>query len=121
MKTIIKTTSALALLFATATATANETKIGNKAFEVERLTKKETTRPVFRKKGEKIYMNLLNLDLEKVNIKVIDSENRVVFSEVIEGELLIQKAFNFERAFEDNYTVVVKDSEGTYREKLLVK
>lgn len=121
MKTIVKTTSILALLFATAIATANESKIGKKAFEIERLTKKETTRPVFKQKGDKLYMNLLNLDLEKVNIKVIDSNNRVVFSEVIEGELLIQKAFNFEKAFEDNYTVVVKDSEGTYKEKLLVK
>ena len=121
MKTIVKTTSILALLFATAIATANESKVGKKALEIERLTKKETTRPVFKKKGDKLYMNLLNLDLEKVNIKVIDSENRVVFSEVIEGELVIQKAFNFEKAFEDKYTVVVKDSEGTYREKLLVK
>ena len=95
--------------------------MGKKAFDVERLTKKETTRPVFKKKGDKLYMNLLNLDLEKVNIKVLDSENRVVFREVIEGELLIQKAFNFEKAFEDSYTIIVKDSEGTYREKLSVK
>lgn len=121
MKTIAKTSTVLAILFATAIGTANESKNGNKAFEIERITKKETTRPVFRKKGDKLYMNLLNLDLQKVNIKVVDSENRVVFNEVIEGELIIEKAFNFEQAFEDNYTVVVKDSEGTYREKLSVK
>lgn len=121
MNTIVKTTSLLTLLFATAIGTANESKNGTKAFEIERLTKKETTRPVFKKKGDMLYMNLLNLGLEKVNIKVIDSENRVVFSEVVKGELLIQKAFNFKKAFEDSYTVIVKDSEGTYREKLQVK
>ena len=121
MKTIVKTTGVLALLFATAIGTANESKMGKKAFGIEYLTKKETTKPYFKKKGDKLYLNLLNLDLEKVNIKVIDSENRVVFSEVIKGELLIQKAFNFEKAFEDNYTVVVRDSEGTYKEKLVVK
>ena len=121
MNTIVKTTTVLALMFASATATAIESKNGTKASEIERLTKKEITRPVFKKKGDKLYMNLLNLGLEKVNIKVVDSENRVVFSEVVKGELLIQKAFNFEKAFEDSYTVVVKDSEGTYREKLEVK
>lgn len=121
MNAIVKTTTALALMFVTATAVANESKNGTKASEVERLTKKESTRPVFKKKGDVLYMNLLNLDLEKVKIKVIDSKNRVVFNEVVEGELVVQKAFNFTKAFEDKYTVIVKDSEGTYREKLLVK
>ena len=121
MNSIAKTTTVLALMFVAATGLANESKNGTKRFEVERLTKKETTRPVFKKKGDVLYMNLLNLDLEKVKIRVYDSNYRLVFGEVIEGEMVIQKAFNFEKAYEDQYTVVVKDSEGTYRERLEVK
>ena len=121
MKAIVKTTTVLALMFVAATGMANESKNGVKRFEVERLTKKETTRPVFKKKGDVLYMNLLNLDLEKVSIKVYDSNNRVVFKEVLDGKLVVEKAFNFKKAFEDSYTVIVKDSEGTYKEKVLVK
>lgn len=121
MNAIVKTTTVLAFMLVAATGMANENKEGNKGFEVERLTKKESTRPVFKKKGEMLYMNLLNLDLEKVTITVYDSENRLVFKEILEGELVIEKAFNFKKAFEDRYTVIVKDSEGTYKERLVVK
>ena len=121
MNSIAKTTTVLALMFVAATGLANDNNNGTKSFEVERLTKKETTRPVFKKKGEVLYMNLLNLDLEKVNIKIYDSNNRVVFKEVLEGKLVVEKAFNFKKAFVDSYTVIVKDSEGTYKEKMIVK
>lgn len=121
MNAIVKTTTVLAFMLVAATGLANENNEGNRRFEIERLTKKETTRPVFKKEGDMLYMNLLNLDLEKVTITVYDSENRLVFKEVLEGELVIEKAFNFKKAYEDRYTVIVKDSEGTYREKLVVK
>ncbi|MBT8204489.1 MAG: hypothetical protein KJO20_03865 [Eudoraea sp.] len=121
MKAIVRTTTVLAFMFVAATGLANENRNGTKGSEVEHLTKKETTRPVFKKKGDVLYMNLLNLDLEKVKIRVYDSNYRLVFGEVIKGELVIQKAFNFEKAYEDNYTVVIKDSEGTYKENLEVK
>lgn len=120
MKAIFKTTTVMALMFTAAVGTANVSSNGTKGAAVEHLTKKENTRPVFRKKGDVVYMNLLNLDLEKVNIKVYDSERRLLFNEVIEGELVVEKAFNFKKAVEDRYTIVVKDSEGTYTEKLLV-
>ncbi len=120
MKAIFKTTTVMAFIFTAAVGMANESATGPKGVAVEHLTKKENTRPVFRKKGDVVYMNLLNLDLEKVNIKVYDSEKRLLFSEVVEGKLIVEKAFNFKKAVEDSYTIVVKDSEGTYSEKLLV-
>ncbi|SHH02325.1 hypothetical protein [Flagellimonas flava] len=77
--------------------------------------------PVFVKKGDKLFLNLLNLSQDKVVVKVYDSQNRVVYSEAIKGEMVVEKAFNFEKAFEDEYTVVVVDESGTYRETIAVK
>ena len=80
-----------------------------------------TLDPVFVRKGEKLMVNLLNLTEGTVLLKVYDSENRLVYSESIEGELVIEKAFNFEKAFEDEYTLVVVDKLGTYKETISVK
>ncbi|MGB5360152.1 DUF3244 domain-containing protein [Eudoraea sp.] len=88
--------------------------------EVKILNRFENTKPVFRKKGSRLFLNLLNLDGEDVQIKVFDSENRTLFSEVIENERIVTKAFNFETAHEDRYTVVVKDGENTYYEDIAV-
>lgn len=83
--------------------------------------RKENTKPVFRKDGEKVFLNLLNSDMADVNITVYDSENRVVFNETLEDTLLVEKAFNFEQAYKDNYMVVVKNGESTFYEDVLVK
>ena len=77
--------------------------------------------PVFVKKGDKLFLNMLNLNQETVIVKVYDSEGRVVYKEAIKGEVVVEKAFNFEKAYEDSYTVVVSDETGTYRETVLVK
>lgn len=88
--------------------------------EVKILKRIENTKPVFRKKGSMLFLNLLNLDGEDVQIKVFDSDNRTLFSEVIENESIVTKAFNFETAYEDRYTVVVKDGKNTYYEDIVV-
>lgn len=83
---------------------------------------RENTKPVFRKKEEKVFLNLLNLEREEVEIMVLDSENRIVFEETIPGEMVIEKVFNFEDAFKDDYTVVIKNNKDTtYYEKISVK
>ncbi|MEP3208795.1 MAG: T9SS type A sorting domain-containing protein [Maribacter sp.] len=83
--------------------------------------RKENAKPVFRKKEGKVYLNLLNLEKEVVKIKVLDSENRIVFQETIADEMLVEKVFNFEDAFEDNYVVVVQNKKDTYYEDITVK
>lgn len=88
--------------------------------EVKILKRIENTKPVFRKKGSMLFLNLLNLDGEDVQIKVFDSDNRTLFSEVIRNESIVTKAFNFETAHEDRYTVVVKDGNNTYYEDIVV-
>ncbi|WP_350287640.1 hypothetical protein [uncultured Croceitalea sp.] len=120
---LFKNTMVAALMLTTVVGLANGPKstFGKKAFEVEKNLINVELDPVFKKKGQKLFINLLNLDQDKVTIKVYDSEGRVVFKEVIEGELVVEKAFNFEKAFEDDYTVVVVDNDKTFEEKVAVK
>ena len=84
------------------------------------LKRKENTKPVFRKENGMVYLNLLNLDKKDVKIEVFDSSNRLVFSEKRVNEMIIEKAFNFSKAYADNYTVVVRDSQNTYYEDIVV-
>ncbi len=123
MTSILKNTLVAALMFTTVVSLANgpESTFGKKALEVEKNLISVELDPVFKKKGQKLFVNLLNLDQEKVTIKVIDSEGRIVFKEVIEGDVVVEKAFNFEQAFEDNYTVVIIDNDKTFKEKVAVK
>ena len=117
MKSVLKNITVAAFLMIGAMGTAN----GPAKSEVEKKMIHVELDPVFVKKGDKLFVNLLNLSQEKVTLKVYDSENRLVFSESIEGELVVEKAFNFEKAFEDEYKVVVSDNAGTYSETILVK
>ena len=77
--------------------------------------------PVFVKIDGRVMVNLLNLEQGKVTFKVYDSTNRLVYIESVDGDLVVEKSFNFEKAFEDEYTVVVKDAEGTYTETITVR
>ncbi|MGF1559239.1 MAG: hypothetical protein ACFCUL_09135 [Flavobacteriaceae bacterium] len=88
---------------------------------VEIVERKENAKPVFRKTGERVFLNLLNLDKEVVNITVYDSENRIVFKEAVKDEMLVEKVFNFDKAYAGNYTIVVNDGEDTFYEDVLVK
>lgn len=84
------------------------------------LEKDETLKPYFRVAKEKLFVNFLNLDKSKVIIKVYDEEYRVVFSETVTEEMIIQKAFNFEGAFAGSYRVVVSDKNKSYAENFIV-
>ena len=95
-------------------------KISIEEGEVRLLDKKEKSKPIFRQKGDKLFLNLLNLEAQKVNIKVLDSSSRVVFKETLEDTAIIEKAFNFESAFEDTYTVIVSTEDNSYYEYVTV-
>lgn len=123
MKSIMKSTAVVALMFATVASLANGPKktFGNKNNGVEKHLIDVDLDPVFKKKGAHLFINLLNLDQESVTIKVLDSEGRVVFIETLKGELVIEKAFNFEKALQDNYTIIVVDNKETFKEVVEVK
>ena len=88
--------------------------------DVRIIDRKENAKPVFRTKGDKVFLNLLNLDKEKVEIKVYDSQDRVVYIETLNDQLLVEKAFNFEKAYKDSYTVVIKNSNDIYYKNIVV-
>jgi hypothetical protein len=96
-------------------------KISLKGNVVKIVEKEENTKPVFRRLEDRLFLNLLNLDKDKVEIKVFDSFNRIVFKQDIEDEMLVEKAFNFEKALADNYTIVVKNNNGVYYKNVVVE
>ncbi len=77
-------------------------------------------RPFFRTQGDRVILNLLNLDLDRVKLKVIDQNGRVLYQAVIEDELVIEKSFNFENAYEGTYRVMVISAGETFTEKIIV-
>jgi hypothetical protein len=123
MKSIKRNAVAVAFMFATVAGMANGPKkaFAKKASEVEKELIAIEADPVFKKKGNKLFLNLLNLDQEKVTIKIVDNEGRVVYIETLNGDLVIEKAFNFENAFENEYTVMVVDNNKTFKETVEVK
>ncbi|MBT8314840.1 MAG: hypothetical protein KJP26_10320 [Maribacter sp.] len=80
----------------------------------------EVLKPFFRKSAHMIYLNLLNLQKDEVEIKVYDGNLGLVFEQDLTSETIIEKAFNFKSAKADDYTVVVKNSNGTYYENIVV-
>ncbi len=89
--------------------------------DIKILERKENAKPIFRRKGDIVLVNLLNLELRTVTIGIYDSENRKLFEESMSSEQLIQKALNFERAFPDAYTIIVEDGNAVYYEKIGIK
>ncbi|ASV31329.1 hypothetical protein [Maribacter cobaltidurans] len=81
---------------------------------------KEDIKPFFRKNENRVFMNFLNLDKSEITLKVYDQNYRLVFSETVTNELIVEKAFNFEGAYPGSYMVVVSDAENTYREEFVV-
>ena len=88
--------------------------------EVNVIDRDEITKPFFRKNGDVLYINYLNLKLSPVVINLVDSANRVVFTQKLDKELVIGKVFNFTNAVKDDYTVSVSEGTNTYYETISV-
>lgn len=126
MKSVLNYITVAAFLVTASVGFANGPKgsFGKKGIaksEVEKKLIEVELDPVFIKKGEKMFMNLLNLSQGLVVLKVYDSQDRLVYNEAIDGEMVVEKSFNFEKAFEDEYTIVVVDKFGTYKKTIEVK
>lgn len=126
MKSVLNYVTVAAFLLVSTVGFANGSegtfgKRGIAKSEVEKKLIEVKLDPVFIKRGEKMFMNLLNLSQGRVILKVYDSQDRLIYNESIEGEMVVEKAFNFEKAFEDEYTIVVVDKLGTYKETISVK
>ena len=88
--------------------------------EVTILEKKEEIKPVFKQKEGMVYLNFLNRDKSPVSIEIIDSNNRSIFTEKLDNEFMVKKAFNFKKAFKDEYTIVVKDGGKAFYESISI-
>jgi len=84
---------------------------------IERI---EHNKPFFRKKGDLVYVNLLNVNTDDVVIEVYDNNGEILFNEIIENSLIIGKVFNFKKAKNGNYTVIVKDKGTSYYKNIIV-
>lgn len=73
----------------------------------------------FNVKGKKVTFRIENRDSSAVDIKVTDAFGRDVYSETVQ-EKNIGKLFNFEKAFPNTYTIVIKDGDTTYTKILEV-
>ena len=76
--------------------------------------KTETLTTAVQARGEKVFVNVLNLDGTPVTIRVFDEENRLLYFKRFEESPVVEKAFNFEEAYEGDYSVVVSDGDATY-------
>ena len=81
----------------------------------------EILKPTIITEDNKVKINFLNLAQENVVIKILDSNDRTVFEEVIEKTMVIEKAFNFEKAYKNNYMVMVKVNANSYYQPIAVK
>ncbi len=77
--------------------------------------------PVFKRKGSKVMMNMLNLDEKAVVIRVFNGDGRVVFEEKVTGEAVIQKVFNFTDAFSGDYRIEILDDKKKFEETIIVE
>lgn len=92
--------------------------LDNNTVEIFKI--KEDIKPFFRKNDNRILMNYLNLDKSDISIKVVDAENRTVFSQEVSNEMIVEKAFNFTDAYAGTYTLIVKSAGKTYTEEFVV-
>lgn len=121
MKTIAKNIMVVTTLLTAMVVSANDFGGKSKAkSEVETSVKSFDLDPTFKRKGNKLYMNLLNLSEGKVILKVLDGENRELFNEEVDGKLVVEKAFNFVKAERDTYTIIIVDVKGTYTETVSI-
>jgi hypothetical protein len=126
MKAILKNSVAATILLSSMISMANGpeksfAKKGNSKNEVEKNIITIESDPTFKRKGDKVLVSLLNLTEGKVVLKVVDSDGRIVFKEDVKGTLVVEKAFDFSKAYSDEYTVIVMDKLGTYKEKIQIK
>ncbi len=126
MKKALKITAVLAFMLTTVTGMAKEVKSGSiQVNEVKplvlNLNASEIIKPTFRTKGKMVYMNHLNLDGKKVEVRVQDDSGNVIYTTTFNESVIVEKAFNFEQADAGLYTVILKEGNKTYFENVLVK
>ncbi|MFT7348717.1 MAG: hypothetical protein ACI8VZ_001018 [Candidatus Paceibacteria bacterium] len=126
MKKALKITAVLTLMITSVVVSAKEVKFDSTQVNkvkplVLNLTSNEIIKPTFRTKGKMVYMNHLNLDGKKVEVMVQDASGNVIYETTFNQTIIVEKAFNFEKADEGRYRVILKEGNKTYFENILIK
>jgi len=117
MKKVILT---LALVFTALSAVANPASVvTTTSFGIESGVL--SLDPVFKRKGDKLLVSFLNADQVMVEIRVLDSQNNVVYKERVAGDLIVEKAFDFSKAFNDTYKIVVAYNQNAFEQIVKVQ
>tara|TARA_R110002051_G_scaffold325788_1_gene431314 strand:+ start:7098 stop:7646 length:549 start_codon:yes stop_codon:yes gene_type:complete len=88
--------------------------------EISVVSKNEIIKPAFRLKENVVFINLMNLSKEEVTVIIFDQENRVLHTEKISDQLVVEKAINFKKAFKGSYSIVVKTPKGKYQKYITI-
>lgn len=88
--------------------------------DVEVMRDKALTvyKPVLRKNGHFIDLDMLLLSDAKVLIKIVDSDGKVNFTELTENQNLIQKRYNIEQLEKGTYKLTVSWRQGSADHKI---
>jgi len=100
--------------------TSTEYIINIKNDDVTIVDEKVINKPFFNRTEGKLYVTLLNESLENVDVIVYNVDGDLVFEETSK-ELKIQKIFNFEKAYGDKFTVLVKDNNSSYYNEFVIE
>ena len=111
MKTIRNLVGVMAALALTAATAAPKSPVSNDVTFAD---------PFFSKNGERVILTLLNADMSDVRIKVVDDSGRILYREVIEDEIVVEKSFNFENAYAGEYRVVVEQDGEKFIKKIKI-
>lgn len=77
--------------------------------------------PVFERRGDRVLLNMLNLDEKAVVIRLLDANGKLVFEEKSTGETIVSKSFNFTDAFKGEYTIVILDDQKRFKEVVVIE
>jgi hypothetical protein len=91
----------------------NDVKIKN-----EKLS---TPRQIFRQVDNMVSINFINTERHPVRIQIFDSRNNLVLNELLKGEFLVGKLFNFEKAIKGTYYMVVNDGDLSYYNSVIIR
>lgn len=94
--------------------------LGNTAVYAADPNPVSNERPYLKTKGERVILSFLNRDMGQVKIKIVDATGRILYTEVINDELIIEKSFNFENAYEGTYRVMIISSGEKYVKKIRI-
>jgi flagellar hook assembly protein FlgD len=118
MKNRLKKVSTILMIIA-ASVSLNAASPISKKNPGEREIKSST--PTIQVKGQRVFVNHLNLDGETVILKVYDEENRLLYLKKFDKTPVVEKAFNFEKAYEGTYSVVLNDGETSFTATVVVE